>query len=202
MTFFGKIIAGILFLIVGGAVFHGVTTYVNNDGGAVVTEPVVISTSTIPVITVATTTPIEAASTTASTTPVQNQKKVSFVEFMKQGGSYKCSVVQTVATMTSNGTVYIHDNKIRANFTTSIQNNTIETNMIVKEGYSYSWTNMSKGVGTKVKIAPKSNPGSDAAVSATYTWNGSQVGDYNCEEWVADDTMFSLPTTVTFSAPR
>ncbi len=199
MTIFGKIIVGILFLLAGGGVFYGVTTYVNNDSVAVIPEPVVISTSTIPEIVVATTT---TASSTASTTPAKTEKKIAFVEFMKQGGSYKCSVVQTVATMISNGTVYIHDNKIKANFSTSIQGQTIETNMIVKEGYSYSWTNMSKGVGTKVKIAPKSNPGSDAAASATYTWNGSQVGDYNCEEWVADDTMFDVPTTVTFTTPK
>ncbi len=192
MTLFGKIILGGLLVVVAGGVYYGVSTKVANDTQA---DELVIATTTdtVPVVVMAT--------TTASTTKeVPTGKKMAFTEFMKQGGSYKCTVTQNVANMISNGTVYIHNNKIKANFTTSIQGQTIETNMIAMEGYTYTWTNMSKGAGFKSKITPpKSDPNTNAAASATYTWNGEQIGDYNCEAWVVDTTTFELPKSVTFT---
>jgi predicted membrane-bound mannosyltransferase len=140
MTIFGKIVMGTLLLVVVGGVFYGVTSYVNKDTAS--TSLPVVATTTTPVVevTIATTT----ASTTASTTPEKPaSKKIPFIEFMKQSGAYKCTVTQTVATMTTNGTVYLDNGKVKADFAMSIAGQSINTSMIIRDGYSYTWTSNS-----------------------------------------------------------
>jgi hypothetical protein len=187
MTIFGKMVIGVLLLVVAVGVYYGVSSSVKNDvAPQVVTEDVPTSQESV------------VATTTASTTTQTDSKKIAFTEFLKKGGSYKCTVTQTVANMTSNGTVYIDNANVKGSFSTSIAGQTIDTNMIAKDGFTYTWTSMSKGVGYKAKIV-KEGGDADASSSATYTWNGSQIGEYNCEPWTVDKTMFELPTSVTFT---
>ena len=183
----------LLFAVVGGA-FYGVTSYMNKDTEFTPSQVNTAATSTEEVV-MATTT----ASTTKNTPP---GKKIAFTELMKQGGSYKCTVTQNVANMASNGAVYIHNNLIKATFSTNIQGQTIDTNMVVKEGYTYTWTSMTKGIGYKVKTVEKTDETSVGKSSATYTWNGEQIGEYDCQAWVADDSIFNLPKDITFSTPQ
>jgi hypothetical protein len=181
---------GALLLVVAGGVYYGVSSSVKNDVAPLVAT---VDTQTQDVM---------VATTTASTTPeTPTGKKIAFSEFLKKGGSYKCTVTQTVANMTSNGTVYIDNTNVKGSFSTSISGQTIDTNMIAKDGYTYTWTSMSKGVGYKAKIASGAGD-STASTSATYTWNGSQIGEYNCEPWTADKAMFALPSSVTFTTTQ
>ncbi len=191
MTIFGKMIVGALLLVVAGGVYYGVSSSVKND---VAPENTVVETPAQDAV---------VATTTASTTSETSAgKKIAFSEFLKKGGSYKCTVTQTVANMTSNGTVYIDDANVKGSFSTSISGQTIDTNMIAKDGYTYTWTSMSKGVGYKAKIDKGAGGDSTASTSATYTWNGSQIGEYNCEPWTVDKTMFALPSSVTFTTTQ
>ena len=32
----------------------------------------------------------------------------------------------------------------------------------------------------------------------TYAWDPSQIGDYNCENWVVDAEKFEIPKDITF----
>ncbi len=202
MTVFGKIILGILLLIVASGVYYGVTLSVKND---VTSSPVTFGTSTIPVpedvsaTTTATSTAStsQVASTTTSTKPTS--KKIAFSEFIKQGGSYKCMVTQTVATMTTMGTVYLDNGKVKAEFEVSVAGQTISTSMIIRDGYSYTWTSNSPTKGFKTKIATGGQGNSSTGTKGTIVWDGSQIGDYSCEPWVAEASMFEIPKTVTFT---
>lgn len=189
MTIFGKIVLGGLLLVVAGGVYYGVNSYVSQD---VAVTPTEIKT-TIQEVSVASTT------LASSTVPEKSQgKKIAFVEFMKKGGSYKCTVIQTVANMTSSGTVYIHNDFLKGSFSTSVQGQTIDSNMIVRDGYTYSWTNLLAGKGFKSKTVDASSD-TEAKSSSGYSWNGKQIGEYDCKEWIADDSMFELPKSVTFT---
>lgn len=191
MTIFGKIVLGGLLLVIAGGVFYGVTSYVSNDTPQEEAK-VVVATTTEEVVVVAT--------TTASTTKdVPAGKKIAFSEFMKQGGAYKCTVTQTVATMTTNGTVYLDSGKVKADFAVSVAGQSINTSMIVRDGYSYTWTSNTPTKGFKTKIAASTTGGSSASPKGTYTWDGSQIGDYSCESWITDASMFEVPSTVTFT---
>ncbi len=192
MTIFGKIVLGGLLLVVAGGALYGVTSFVSND---VPKQEEVVIVTTTPQVVVATT-------TASSTLQKPTGKKIAFTELMKQGGSYKCTVTQNVANMASNGIVYIHNNLIKANFSTSIQGQTIDSNMISRDGYTYTWTTMMKGVGYKVKIVEKSDQTPKGAASTTYTWNGEQIGEYDCQALTADDSIFELPKDIVFSSPK
>jgi len=190
MTLFGKLVLGGLVLVIGGAIFFSVTSGVQNDSAAV---PVVAA---IPEETT-TATSTATATTTATTTPEKPAgKKMAFSEFMKQGGSYQCDVTQTVATMTTSGKVYIHDKLVSGKFSVSVAGQTVETNMIMRDGFSYTWTNLGKNTGIKTKVDA---PATGGTAPSTMTWTGAQIGDYNCEPWTADDTKFEIPTTITFT---
>jgi hypothetical protein len=195
MTIFGKIVMGTLLFAVVGGVFYGVTSYVNKDTAGTPLQVVATTTPEVEVV-VATTT----ATTTASTTPEKPAgKKIAFTEFMKKTGSYKCTVTQTVATMTTNGTVYLDEGKVKADFAVSVAGQSINTSMIVRDGYSYTWTSNSPTKGFKTKIAGSATGSGSSSPKGTYTWDGSQIGDYSCDPWVAEASMFEIPKTVTFT---
>lgn len=195
MTIFGKIVLGVLSLIVVGGIFYGVTSTVEKDTAS---QEVVIATSTVQETEVATTTASSTMSGSASTTTDKpSGKKMAFSEFMKQGGSHKCTVTQTVASMTTNGTVYIDGSKISASFAVSVAGQSINTSMIVRDGYTYTWTSNDPTKGFKTKVVATTGDNS-AGPKGTYTWDGSQIGEYSCDPWTAEASMFELPKTVTF----
>ncbi len=183
---------GGLLVVVAGGIFYGVTSYVDKDNATVTP---IVATTTEEVV-VATTTESSTSTSTASTTPAG--KKMAFSEFIKQGGSYKCTVTQTVATMTTNGTVYIDGSKIKADFAVSVAGQSINTTMIVRDGYTYTWTSNAPTKGFKTKVAASTGD-SSAGPKGTYTWDGSQIGEYSCDPWVAQASVFELPATVTFT---
>jgi hypothetical protein len=195
MTLFGKIIMGAFLLVVAGGVYYGVKSFATNNETPVVVQQT-ISTTTEEVIVGSSTMITTGTSTATSTSDKPAGKKIAFSEFMKKGGSYKCSVTQNMATMTTQGTIYIHDKMVKGNFSVSLAGQTIQTNMIVRDGYSYTWTNSTPTTGIKTKIATSA---SGKTSTSTMTWTGEQIGDYSCVAWVTDDTVFELPKTVTFT---
>lgn len=158
------------------------------------------SSSTEEVLVNATTT-VNTSSSTAETANIEEEgkeKKIPFGEFMSKGGSYKCTVTQKMANMLSEGTVYMHDQLVRVEFSTTLAGQSMSTTMIARDGYNYSWTSMTPGKGYKTKIV-NTTTDSSASPSGTYTWNGGQVTSYSCATWVADDSIFVLPKNIVFS---
>lgn len=193
-------------ILISGAVFYGLTSYVKEDGAAIPAKVVVESTTTdlfpVPSSTstteglpsVSTTTDSNIATGTGDVSK-SNGKKIPFTEFMSKGGSYTCDIVQTVANMTSKGTVYMHDALVRLEFSTTLAGQSLNTTMIARDNYMYTWTSTTPGKGYKTKISQPTG----TKPSGTYTWNGSQVGDYTCKAWKADDSLFELPSGVVFA---
>ena len=198
MTIFGKLVLGLFMLIIGGSVFYGVTNYVKKDSEPIAAVPVVTEMTSTSAEVMSASTTEDGASLSATTTDSKaSGKKMAFTEFMSKGGAYKCDVTQIVATMTTKGTVYMHDALVRAEFSNSVAGQSLNTTMIARDGYMYSWTSLTPNKGYKTKLAADTTP--KPGQPATYTWNGSQVGDYDCQAWKADDSLFDLPKTVTFA---
>ncbi len=129
----------------------------------------------------------------------QTAKKMAFSEFVKKGESSKCEVKQYVGDMTSKGTVYIDGERIRGDFSTIIDGKTMTSSFILRDGNSYTWSSALPSMGFIVKVDNGVRGDEGESMSATYNWNAEQIGDYNCEPWVADQSMFALPRGVTFS---
>lgn len=123
-------------------------------------------------------------------------KKMAFSQFVKEGGSYKCEVKQSITDFDNTGTVYLSDGNMRGEFSTVAEGKTMDTSFIFKDEYMYSWSSALPNMGFKMKVDPTVDAGSDA--SGTYSWNADQIGDYNCEVWTTDSSKFALPSGVTF----
>lgn len=127
------------------------------------------------------------------------QKKMAFSEFVKQGGSYKCEVKQSVSDMENSGTVYLSGNKMRGEFSTIAEGKTMDTLFIMRDGYSYTWSSTLPNMGFKMKVMSNTDTtNTNIDTSGNYSWNTEQIGDYNCEAWSADESMFTLPANITF----
>lgn len=130
-------------------------------------------------------------------------KKMAFSEFLKQDkGAYQCAVNQYLdeeMTQSTQGTVFINAGNISGTFETNVGAMSITSSMIVKDGFSYTWSNMSP-IGYKVAIVESTEVNTDQEMSGTYSWNAQQIGDYNCEVWDVDMTKFDLPQGISFQA--
>ncbi len=135
------------------------------------------------------------------TTGTPSGKKMAFSEFLKQGGAYKCTVNQNIQDTETQGVTYIDGDIIRADYTIEVEGLTMTSSMIVRDGYTYSWSSMAPQMGFKSKIAeaePTAND-IDTGMSDSYAWNADQIGDYNCDAWNPDKATFALPAGVTFT---
>ncbi len=124
-------------------------------------------------------------------------KKMAFSEFAKSGGSYKCEVKQSMSDFENSGTVYISGGMMRGEFSTIAEGKPIDTSFIYKGNIMYTWSSAMGAMGFKMEANPMAST-EEASASGTYSWNTSEVGDYNCVAWEADSSRFELPAGITF----
>lgn len=190
MTLFGKLVFGLMALILSLGVYSGVQTYANKDVAlsqpqdpSLVTGSSTDSTDTSSLLDI-------------SATTTTDGKKIPFNKLIAQGGSQQCAVTQTIASVTSTGTVFIHDDHLKADFSMTISGQRLTTAVLIKDGFVYTWTNNPKIPGNKVAINDQATTGT---TSVDYVWNADQIGDYECSPWTVDDTVFDVPKSVTFT---
>ncbi len=136
-----------------------------------------------------------------NTEVVPSGKKMAFASFVKQGGSYQCTVHQYVNDTDTVGDVYLDNGKIRGEFKTTYNGMNIDTSFIVRDGYTYTWTSAMPTMGFKAPVVDSETTGS-ADTSGTYSWNNDQIGDYDCKAWAADQSKFAIPTSVKFTEAK
>ncbi len=174
MTLFGKTIVGIILIIIAGTGYY---FYLGSQ-------------EIMP-------------SEVKETTPVPTTKKIAFSQLVAQNGTYKCTVNQYVQNIESKGTVYMNKGMLRGEFATAVANQKIDTTMILRDGYTYTWTSMAPTVGFKSKTTTSSDETSTTTqTSGAYSWNGDQIGDYSCDDWTLDETMFEIPKGIKFTETK
>lgn len=192
MTILGKTIVAILLIGgVGGGVFYA-TNFMKNDVPASGEMNIVTQSDT--------TMGEEVASGEEVEGKVFTDKDMSFQDLMKKTGSYECTVKQDVMGVTTEGKVSIKGENISAKFSSKVQGQVFETLTITKDGYVYTWSNVTPTSGVKTKIA-KANvqASSSAALSATYAWDGKDIGSYSCVVANVPESVFTIPASVTFT---
>lgn len=135
----------------------------------------------------------------------QDQRKMAFADFVEanRDGSYKCSVDQYIDggfEQKTTGTAYVHNGMIRGDYNTVAQSMSIDSSVIVRDGFVYSWTSISP-FGTKVEIKNEASMESDNSAGGTqgsYSWNSEAIGEYQCDPWALDQTVFEIPASVQF----
>lgn len=190
MTLFGKFVFTVLGIVLAFGVFYGVTSFVKDDSKKVAVE------EQAPVIETVDST---ASSTDTTSTSTVDTNKKPFYELLGTIGDRTCTINQMMGTVSSVGTVYMHEGLVRAEFSTSIANNTIKSTMIARDGYMYSWTDTASSTGTKSKMPTRGADGKVVTNSAVKTWDGSQVKDYTCRDGKVDEALFEIPKQITFA---
>jgi hypothetical protein len=189
MTSFGKSIVGVIIigLIVLGGYFYTRTTDIDENSPSTEVQNTV-DVSTLP-----------SSSTTQETPakPTSSGKKMAFSEFIKQGGSYTCTVNQLINNVNSQGTVFISGDKVRGEFSTTAQGQSMTMSFLTTGGYTYTWTSMMPTMGFKMKNTASANTTNNTAAMSS-AWDASAIGDYTCDTWSVDPAKFVVPTTVTF----
>jgi len=132
------------------------------------------------------------------TIPDTSAKKMAFAEFVKQGGSYQCTISQYVSDTDTKGVVYLDGGMIRGEYNTVAQGMSIDSTLIVRDGYTYSWTSMVPSVGFKAKTATDNKTDGELEAAGSYSFNAEQIGDYDCQAWSSDPTKFIIPANITF----
>ena len=179
MTTFGKLVMGLLLFIVGTGVYYGVNFFAEKD---VNENPVVVATTTdIALSPIATTTEAISSEQVAGTTTEKSGKKIPFSQFIKQQGTYKCTVSLPFDSSVTKGVVYIGSTMKKAVFTSTMADHEMITTMVMRDGYTYTWNTMVTGTGYNVKIDDTKT--STTTMLATYAWTPDQIGEYSCEEW-------------------
>jgi hypothetical protein len=123
-------------------------------------------------------------------------KKIPFASFVKQGGSYECTVHQYIGGADTMGTIFVHDDMMRGEFATKVSNMNVETTFVTKDGYNYSWSSMMPKTVYKMKMMPMMGD-MKAPSAGSYSFNAEQIGDYDCMPWSLDDSKFALPAGAT-----
>ena len=110
-----------------------------------------------------------------------------------------CTFEYTEDDQTMNGVLYVtKDKNMRGNFvTTHAEKGSVETHIIQKEGYVYSWGLPDKN-DTKTKIIENSN--SAEQIINKYNKKISNKSDvqYSCQPWNIDLSVFELPGGIVF----
>lgn len=124
---------------------------------------------------------------------LSQQQSGGIAQLMAQGNS-ECTVTSEMGGITSSGTMYVADGKVRGTFTSSgAQTGTMDSNMIVRDGFVYVWSSaMPQGI----KMAAQAS-GATATDGQPNPYDANY--NYNCTSWSPDESQFALPSGITFT---
>lgn len=120
----------------------------------------------------------------------------NFQALLARSGSHKCEMSTTTNGVTTSGVIYVANGNVRGDFSSAVpQYGTIESHMISKEGFVYTWTSMSSQ-GFKFPVAvdgavnTSGNTQADALLKTNYS--------YTCTPTTVTSAQFELPSGVKF----
>lgn len=124
----------------------------------------------------------------------------SFMALAKRGGNWKCTVDAQASTgagsAVSSGVVYVSGEKVRADFTSTVQGfGNVDSHMIADGVNVYTWTSMMPQ-GFKTKMTAMESGGTETSGQG---FDANQSYGYDCERTSADASLFAVPSTVTFT---
>lgn len=125
----------------------------------------------------------------------------SMTALMKRGGNWKCTVDASANTgagaAVSSGVVYVSGEKVRADFTSTIQGfGTVDSHMLADGTNVYTWSSM---MPQGFKLPQAKMEGQGGAETSGSGFDANQSYSYDCQPGSADAALFSTPGNVTFT---
>ncbi len=115
----------------------------------------------------------------------------SLKELLASQNPQQCAFDQSTEGAAATGKVFVSNGKMRGDFTSLVNNQGVESHMIVRDNTAYVWSSLANQ-GFKMSTENMMN-------GTTTSVDMNQRFDYTCSGWTEDSTAFTLPTTITFS---
>lgn len=127
----------------------------------------------------------------------------SLQDLLATNQKLKCtySYSDTETNLTSEGTIYLSDEKMRGDISSNMEGTTYQSHMIKTGDEVYVWQD-GETQGMKMNFTELENQGYMEASeqdTATTTVDLTTSYDYDCSNWIPDNKMFEAPAEVTFS---
>jgi hypothetical protein len=106
----------------------------------------------------------------------------------------RCTFRDTSTVGVSEGTVFVAGGRMRGDFATVSNGQTVQAHLVVAGETSYTWVD---GQSTGVKFSL--NAAGDGSSQPASGVDVDKPVDYRCEPWAVDQTVFSLPSGVEFN---
>ncbi len=136
----------------------------------------------------------------------ENKISGSLKELLGMGKSLKCASTNTSDKFTTTSTTYVSGEKVRSDVASQVANAAAtNSHIIVVDGWMYMWSEgANSGIKIDVNAAKQNNvPGADSSNQGTATPPaGNQLdnkANFDCSPWTADESIFSIPQSVTFT---
>ncbi len=128
----------------------------------------------------------------------ESMAKGTIQSLLSAGKNVSCTYTTGKDKNVTNGTIYVADKKMRADFTLQgADGKNMDSHMIQDGDYSYFWSS-AMPTGTKMKISalPKVTP---APNTQTQNADLNKEYDMKCSSWSVDGSMFTPPADVKFT---
>jgi hypothetical protein len=121
------------------------------------------------------------------------EAKGTIKSLLTSGVPQSCTFTSEKQASTS-GTVYVSGGKMRGDFTTINEGQSMTGHLIIDSGYSYIWSDLLTR-GMKVALTE----GQSSTGSGTQGMDVNQTVGYTCKPWSVDESKFTLPSNITFT---
>ncbi len=134
---------------------------------------------------------------TQKTNTQAEQTTKSLLDLVNSGQKLRCTYKTAIANGTSDGTVYISGQNIRADFNATVQGQKpTQTSMIKNRTTTYIWGSIMQGKG--IKMTTSLDAMAQSKEAAQYV-DPTQKLDYSCAPWNVDSSLFTAPSNVEFT---
>jgi hypothetical protein len=127
-------------------------------------------------------------------TPPASTSGQSLRSLLATSGSQRCTFTDSTAAGNTSGTVYLASGRMRGDFEAMTGNITLESHMMSDGEDIYVWSSAMPNQGLKMSLASVSGTDNQSGVSLDEKLN------YECAAWTTDQSVFKLPSGITFSA--
>lgn len=116
---------------------------------------------------------------------------------LSMGKSLKCTFLNNTKEATVSGTVYAGNGKVRQDFQSKAAGSSTSGHLIVDGSNTYMWTD---GNNQGFKFAVDKVPSASSGSAQSQTQDINKTMNFSCQGWSADNSLFVLPSNVTFES--
>lgn len=146
------------------------------------------------------------SSTTAMESPVTSEENTdgsfsgNFLDLLALGASQQCTFSSTDdAGAMSSGEVFVTDSgdKFYGQFSSEVEGNIVISHVLRTDGYNYIWSD-GQTQGFKAAISEEDMSLFGQSADSDMSIDDDTNVDFDCNAWVVDNSLFTLPSGITF----